>query len=166
MQGLTLDHVSKRGYWASLTISVFWMSKHYVRKFVIVEWFIHWSNPPDVLCRVCFSNSLSGKRISKSTELYFKGHAIRALSEYKGRLSRHVNYHYKDKTVSRPSYLYDGNSYDGKVLSYETTMMVEWLNISFDWRVWWLAMYSRYVKIWKPSCSQEICSLLPGFWFN
>ena len=37
--------------------------------------------------------------------------------QYKDRLSRYRDSHYKDKTVSRPSYLYNGNSYTGKTTS-------------------------------------------------
>ena len=38
----------------------------------------------------------------------------RALFQYKDHLSRYGYFHYKDKTVVRPSYLYKGNSYTGK----------------------------------------------------
>ena len=42
---------------------------------------------------------------------------IRALSQYKDHFSRYGNFHYKDKTVVRPSYLYNGNSYTSKMAS-------------------------------------------------
>ena len=38
----------------------------------------------------------------------------RALSEYKDGLSEYGDFHYKDETVVRLSYLYNGNSYTGK----------------------------------------------------
>ena len=37
-------------------------------------------------------------------------------SQYKDGLSRYGDFHYKDKTVLRPSYLYDGNPYTGKTI--------------------------------------------------
>ena len=40
-----------------------------------------------------------------------------ALFQYKKRLSRYEDFHYKDKTVVRPSYLYNGNSYAGRTAS-------------------------------------------------
>ena len=40
-----------------------------------------------------------------------------SVSQYKDRLSMYEDSHYKDKTVMRPSYLYDGNSYTGKTTS-------------------------------------------------
>ena len=41
----------------------------------------------------------------------------RASSQYNDRLSGYRDFHYKDKTVVRPSYLYNGNSYSGKTTS-------------------------------------------------
>ena len=41
----------------------------------------------------------------------------RALSQYKDSLSMYGDFHYKDKKVVRPSYLYNGNSYTGKSVS-------------------------------------------------
>ena len=41
----------------------------------------------------------------------------RALFQYKDRLSSYGDFHYKDKTVVRPSYLYYGNAYTGKSAS-------------------------------------------------
>ena len=38
-------------------------------------------------------------------------------SQYKDCLSRYGDFHYKDKTVVRPSYFYNGNSYTGKKIS-------------------------------------------------
>ena len=38
-------------------------------------------------------------------------------SQYKDHLSRYIYFHYKDKTVVRPFYLYNGNSYTGKSAS-------------------------------------------------
>ena len=40
---------------------------------------------------------------------YFDGDAYMAPSQYKDGLSRYVDFHYKDKTVMKPSYLYDGS---------------------------------------------------------
>ena len=37
-----------------------------------------------------------------------------ACAPYKDGLSRYEDFHYKDETVVRPSYLYNGNSYTGK----------------------------------------------------
>ena len=37
-----------------------------------------------------------------------------APSEYKKGLSRYGEFHYKDKSVAKLSYLYNGNSYTGK----------------------------------------------------
>ena len=39
-------------------------------------------------------------------------------SQHKDRLSRYVDFHYKDKTVVRPFYLYNGDPYTGKMTSY------------------------------------------------
>ena len=41
---------------------------------------------------------------------------FRAPSQYKGPLSWYRDSHYKDETVIRPSYLYDGNLYSGKTV--------------------------------------------------
>ena len=41
----------------------------------------------------------------------------RALFQYKDGLSRYGDFHYKDKTVMRPYYLYNGNTYIGKMVS-------------------------------------------------
>ena len=43
--------------------------------------------------------------------------AIRALSQYKDRLSQVWDSHVKDKTVVRPSYFWHGNPYTGKMVS-------------------------------------------------
>ena len=43
--------------------------------------------------------------------------APRALSQYKDSLSRYGDSHYKDETVVRPSYLYNGNPYTAKMIS-------------------------------------------------
>ena len=37
---------------------------------------------------------------------------------YKEGLSGYDDFHYKDKTVVKPFYLYSGKSYTGKVVSY------------------------------------------------
>ena len=42
--------------------------------------------------------------------------STRALSQYKDHLSRYGKLYYKDKTVVRPSYLYYGNSYTGRMI--------------------------------------------------
>ena len=42
----------------------------------------------------------------------------RAPSQYKDRLSRYGDSHYKDKTVSRTSYVYTGNSYTDETASF------------------------------------------------
>ena len=39
-----------------------------------------------------------------------------APSQYKRRFSRYGNFHYEEKTVVRPSYLYNGNRYAGKMM--------------------------------------------------
>ena len=40
-----------------------------------------------------------------------------ALFQYKNHLSRYGDFHYKDETDIRPSYLYNENSYTGKMVS-------------------------------------------------
>ena len=42
---------------------------------------------------------------------------LRALLQYEDCLSWYRHYYYKDKTVVRPSYLYNRNAYTGKVAS-------------------------------------------------
>ena len=43
--------------------------------------------------------------------------ATRAPPQYKDRLSKYEDLHYKDKRVVRPSHLYNGNFYTGKIAS-------------------------------------------------
>ena len=45
---------------------------------------------------------------------YFGGNW--APSQYKDRLSRYEDLHYNNKLVVRPSYLYSGNPYTGKMI--------------------------------------------------
>ena len=60
-------------------------------------------------------------------------HFIRALFQYKGRLSRYKDSQFNDKKVSRPPYLYNGNSYTGKAAFYiETTLDTHW-KILVNW---------------------------------
>ena len=42
-------------------------------------------------------------------------HICRALFQYKDRLSRYGKFHYQDKTIVKPSYLYNGDSRTGKM---------------------------------------------------
>ena len=53
--------------------------------------------------------------LSEKTTLYKRP---RALSQYKGRLSCYRDSQYKDETVVRQSYLYNGNSHTGKTSLY------------------------------------------------
>ena len=57
------------------------------------------------------------------------------------------NYHYKDKTVMRPSYLYNGNSYPGKTaFSYwDNPQITNYRQCLFDWH------YSAVLPV-KQSC--------------
>ena len=54
--------------------------------------------------------------IAEYTPCYHTG-APRAYIQYEERFSRYGDSHYEDKTVARPSYLYYGNSYIGKIVS-------------------------------------------------
>ena len=53
--------------------------------------------------------------IVEYTTCYHAG-APRAYFQYEDRFSRYEDSHYEDKTVARPSYLYHGNSYIGKIV--------------------------------------------------
>ena len=48
---------------------------------------------------------------------YLTNWATRALSLYKDSLSRYRDFHHKDKAVRRPSYLYNGKGFIGKMAS-------------------------------------------------
>ena len=50
----------------------------------------------------------------------------RAQSQYKDCLSGYVDFCYKNKTVVRPSFLYNGNAYTGKTVS-----LMRWPQASF-----------------------------------
>ena len=83
--------------------------------------------------------------------------SIRVLFQYKDCPSRYGDYHYKDKTVIRPSYLYNGNPCVGKMASwYQSGPPGSYLN-----------------KFLFP-CFLSVCTLLlsallslsPMFWYN
>ena len=73
----------------------------------------------------------------------------RAPSQYKDGLSRYGDFHYKDKTVVRLSYLYNGNSYTGK------TAFVYW--DCTDPCILIYALYPQHICIMV----QLLCELFP-----
>ena len=59
--------------------------------------------------------------------------STRALSQCKDGLSRCEDFHYKDKMVMRPSYLYNGNPYTGKTTSLYWDASLNVLNRVLRW---------------------------------
>ena len=79
-----------------------------------------------VVCSSVYSGADQRKHQSSASQAFVRGihrwpvnsphkgpvtQKPRAPSKYKDCLSRYVDFHYSDKTVARPSYLYDGRSY-------------------------------------------------------
>ena len=66
-------------------------------------------------------------------EMSLISHAHWGPSQYKERISGYADFHYKDKAIVRPSYLYNWNSYTGKTTSlYRDEPLVSrgWCSIS------------------------------------
>ena len=66
-----------------------------------------------------------------------------APSQYEDDLPRHENFYHEDKTVTRPSYLYNGNPYTGKTTS-----------------LYWNGPWSQ----WADEISQDVCK--NHLWFH
>ena len=143
------------------------MALFYEFKLRFMFWFIYWQCYEYMKCDVilgciimapsCILNwhcpqipsNLYTWKDSVDTETGPQG--PRALSQYKDSLSRFVDFHYKDKTVMRPCYPYNGNSYTG-----ETTSLYYWNSPQGPLLLTWINF--------NPSMDKELHALLTVGW--
>ena len=93
----------------------------------VVLWLFQW--PPEIsrihMC-VCVDQAITKMSHLCSwllASVTNRDVSTRTLSQYKNRLSRYGDFHYKDKTAARPSYLYNGNSYTD---TYQDYVYIKW----------------------------------------
>ena len=88
--------------------------------------------------------------------------------QYIDRLSRFANYHCKDNTAARPSYLYNGNPYTGKTASFywdDHLFVLLWFVV-----VWYWARFLSLARSKLRLCSANhwagYFSNLPSDWLS